>query len=197
MCDAVLKFTIYKNVSHLSVWSREQMKKKLKCLLPITVAPDAHPEGRQTLPLTLNILPVFGIHWQTLIVPGTHLFLTPEAPQLVSQLIHISSICSIKPVLPHFIFENILGFSCYSERSASWDTQVLCITCKISSVPEEIFSHGERWRDCFRDSRRPPRQSVVSVTFIISWNKCITGDEQRNLLPLSAFSLLNYLYTYT
>lgn len=94
MCDAVLKFTVSQNVSHLSVLSREQMKKEVVCLLPITVAPDAHSEGRKTPPLILDIPTAFGICWQTLIVPGTHLFLMPEAPQLVSQLIHISSVCS-------------------------------------------------------------------------------------------------------
>lgn len=72
------------------------MKKEVICLLPIIVAPDVHPKGRQTSPLTLNILTAFGIHWQNLTVPGTHLFLMPEAPQLVSQLIHISSVCSIQ-----------------------------------------------------------------------------------------------------
>lgn len=72
------------------------MKKEVICLLPITMAPNAHPEGRQTPPQTLNIPTTFGIHWQALIVPGTHLFLMPEAPQLVSQLIHISTVCSIQ-----------------------------------------------------------------------------------------------------
>lgn len=71
------------------------MKKEVVCLLPITVAPDAHPKGRQT-PLTLNILSAFEIHWQTLTLSGTHLFLKPEAPQLVSQLFHIFNVCSIQ-----------------------------------------------------------------------------------------------------
>lgn len=96
MCDAVLKFTVSQNVSHLSVLSSKEIKKEVICVLPITVAPDAHPQGRQTPPLTLNILTVLGIHWQTSIVPGIYLFLMPEAPQLVSQLIHISSACSIQ-----------------------------------------------------------------------------------------------------
>ena len=70
MCDTVLKFTVSESVSHLSILSREQMKKKVLCLLPITVAPDAHPEGKQTPPLTWNIVASFGNHWQTVIVPG-------------------------------------------------------------------------------------------------------------------------------
>lgn len=50
MCDAVLKFTVSQNISHLSVLSREQMKKEVRCLLPITVAPDAtQKEGKHLL----------------------------------------------------------------------------------------------------------------------------------------------------
>jgi len=46
------------------------MKKKVLRLLPITVAPDAPPEGKQTPPLAWNIVAAFGIQWQTVIVPG-------------------------------------------------------------------------------------------------------------------------------
>lgn len=58
MCDAVLKFTLSQSVSHLSVSSREQMKKKVLCLLPITVALHAHPEGKKHLVQTaISLLP--------------------------------------------------------------------------------------------------------------------------------------------
>lgn len=50
------------------------MKKKVLRLLPITVAPDAHPEGKQTPPPTRNIVAAFGIRWQTVIVLGIHFF---------------------------------------------------------------------------------------------------------------------------
>lgn len=50
MCDVVLKFTVSGSVSHLSVLSREQMKKKMLHLLPVVVAPHLQPEGKQTPP---------------------------------------------------------------------------------------------------------------------------------------------------
>lgn len=74
MCDAVLKFTVSQSVSHLSILSREQMKKKVLCLLPTAVAPDAHLEGKQTPPPTWNVVTAFGIHWQTVFLPGIHSF---------------------------------------------------------------------------------------------------------------------------
>lgn len=74
MCDAVLKFIVSQSVSRLSILSREQMKKKVLYLLPVTVAPDAHPEGKQTPPLTWNFVAAFGICWQAVTVPGFHSF---------------------------------------------------------------------------------------------------------------------------
>lgn len=50
------------------------MKKKVLCLLPVTVAPDAHPEGKQMPPPTWNIVAAFGICWQAVTVPGIHSF---------------------------------------------------------------------------------------------------------------------------
>lgn len=78
MCDAVLKFTVSQSASHLSILSREQMKKKGLCLLPVTVAPDARPEGKQTPPPTWNVVAAFGIRWQTVTVPGIHSFHYPS-----------------------------------------------------------------------------------------------------------------------
>lgn len=63
MCDAVLKFMVSQSVSHLSILSREQMKNKVLCLLPITMAPDAHPERKQTPPLTCSTVAAFVICW--------------------------------------------------------------------------------------------------------------------------------------
>lgn len=74
MCDAVLKFTVSQSASLLSILRREQMKKKVLRLLPITVAPDVHPEGKQTPPPTWNIVADFGICWQAVLVPGIHSF---------------------------------------------------------------------------------------------------------------------------
>lgn len=43
-------------------------------LLPTAVAPDAHLEGKQTPPPTWNVVTAFGIHWQTVFLPGIHSF---------------------------------------------------------------------------------------------------------------------------
>lgn len=51
MCDAVLRFSLSQSVTHLSILSKEQMKKKVLRLLPITVALHAHPEGNTSCEL--------------------------------------------------------------------------------------------------------------------------------------------------
>lgn len=92
MCEAVLKFTLSHSVSHLPILSREQMKKKVLHLLPIIVASDAQPEGKQTPPPTWNIVTAFG---QSAVVPGIHLLLMPRALQLVTHVIYIPRACKI------------------------------------------------------------------------------------------------------
>lgn len=173
--QAVLKFTVSQNVSHLPVLSRQQMKKDVSAAHCCgTWCPNK--KGRHT-PLTFNILTAFGIHWQNLTASGTHLFLMPKAPQLHSVVSYIQCLFNSNWSCPtshlKIIWDLIVmqkGVHPETHKSYVWPAKY--------PVSQKRYFHMVQ----VSLSRRPPRQAIVSVTFIIRWSKCITEDEQSTFL---------------
>lgn len=161
MCDAVLKFTISENVSQLSVLSREQMKKEVVCLLPITVAPDAHPERKANTSSDLeyshclwNPLANFNCAWHTLIFNAWGSPACLSVDPYIQRLFNPNWFC-------HTSYLKIIWDLVAIQKAVNPKIHKSHVSLAKYSVSQKRYFHVVKVGDCFRDSRRPPRQSVL------------------------------------
>lgn len=193
------------------------MKKKVLRLLPITVAPDVHPEGKQTPPPAWNTVAAFGICWRAVLVPGVHSFHYKSITCVwCLRLFSLSPSWYIRPVsvrchlaLSHFILENNLVFTCCLLLGQRVHPGI-CLKQQVVSPAKYPLSqkttrtfHMVLGGDCSRDFRRPPRQFVELLHSLLDQISAKLGMRKKTCFPFpsgTVFCLLSpslYIYIHT